>query len=124
MIGGDLGGGQRLGVSGRDQRTPWPRQGFKVGSDAIVKIARNENDIRLKRQKPVYHASNLAAIAYMSQMQIADQGRSSSAPLWRQVRQRDSDAHHARPCCVQQGSKTSRHGGGEGRIGNPLRAPA
>lgn len=68
MIAGDVIDAQRCRLSRRDQVTPWLGQLFKVGGDAIVKIAGHKDYVRLKREKFVHHATYEANVSHMSQM--------------------------------------------------------
>ena len=124
MISRNVINAQRCRLRGRNQVVPRLGKLFEIGGNAVIEIARDENDVILQREQLVHHAAHKAAIAHMPKMEIANQRCCSSTPLQRQIRQRDGNAHGARPRRIEQSIKAGRHGRSEGHVGDGCCMPA
>src|SRR5262245_49640016 len=103
---------------------PRLRQLFKVACDAVIEIARDEHDVRLKRSDPADDTPHETAIAHMAKVKVAYQCGRASTALRRQIGEANADSGYARPGGIQHTIDRTHDGSRQKQTCNPWQVPA
>lgn len=89
---------------------------INVGS--VIHVAGDEQHVRTQLRKIADNAAKETGVAHMAEMQIAHDGRGSSAPGLGKIGKLYGDADDASPCSVQGGINSRKKAQAETRRGN------